>query len=70
MQQLPVVAPISRNPNSKRKNNLRSNKREKAKSPNKQQQLVVEQQVKMPANNIKQVSNMPKNRTSVNGTPR
>lgn len=69
MQQLPVVAPLSRNPNSKRKNNLRSNKRERAKSPNKQQ-LVVEQQVKMLANNIKQVSNMPKNRTSVNGTLR
>ena len=69
MQQLPVVAPLSRNPNSKRKNNLRSNKRERAKSPNKQQ-LVVEQQVKMLANSIKQVSNMPKNRTSVNGTLR
>lgn len=69
MQQLPVVAPLSRNPNSKRKNNLRSNKRERAKSPNKQQ-LVVEQQVKMLANNIKLVSNMPKNRTSVNGTLR
>ena len=69
MQQLLLVGPLSRNPNSKRKNNLRSNKRERAKSPNKQQ-LVVEQQVKMLANNIKQVSNMPKNRTSVNGTHR